>query len=97
MPPTLIRIALPKSARATASKIRKLFSRRAILISVGGIDSGAEVYRRLRAGASLVQVYTALVYEGPSLPRRINEELLALMARDGVKTLAELVGTDRRG
>ena len=70
--------------------------REGVLISVGGIDSGAEAYRRLRAGASLVQVYTALVYEGPGLPRRINEELLALMARDGVKGIAEVIGADRR-
>jgi dihydroorotate dehydrogenase len=68
----------------------------AVLISVGGIDSGAEAYRRLKAGASLVQVYTGLVYEGPGLPRRINQELLALMARDGVKGIAEVIGADRR-
>ncbi len=72
---------------------RSLFGK-AVLISVGGIDSGAEAYRRLRAGASLVQVYTGLIYEGPSLPRRINEELLGLMARDGVKDIGEVVGVD---
>jgi dihydroorotate dehydrogenase len=84
-----------KSFRIFAAVARALFGR-AVLISVGGIDSGAEAYRRLRAGASLVQVYTALVYEGPGLPRRINEELLALMARDGAKGMAEVVGADRR-
>jgi dihydroorotate dehydrogenase len=75
--------------------VAKALFGRAVLISAGGIGSGAEAYRRLRAGASLVQVYTALVYEGPGLPRRINEELLALMARDGVKGIAEVVGADR--
>jgi dihydroorotate dehydrogenase len=75
--------------------VAKALYGKAVLISVGGIDSGAEAYRRLRAGASLVQVYTALVYEGPGLPRRINEELLALMARDGVGGMAEVVGADR--
>ena len=73
---------------------KRLFGR-AVLISVGGISSGAEAYRRIRAGASLVQVYTALIYEGPGLARRINEELLALMARDGVKGIGEAVGADR--
>jgi dihydroorotate dehydrogenase len=68
---------------------------RTVLISVGGIDSGAEVYRRLRAGASLVQIYTALIYEGPSLPRRINEELLRLMERDGVQNISEVIGAER--
>jgi dihydroorotate dehydrogenase len=67
-----------------------------VLVSAGGIDSGAEAYRRLRAGASLVQIYTALIYEGPGLPRRINEELLALMARDGAKGIAEVIGAEVR-
>jgi dihydroorotate dehydrogenase len=83
-----------KSFRIFEAVARALFGR-AVLISVGGIDSGAEAYRRIRAGASLVQVYTALVYEGPGLPRRINEELLALMERDGARTLAEVIGADR--
>ena len=66
----------------------------AVLISVGGIDSGAEAYRRLRAGASLVQVYTALVYHGPLLIRKMNDEILALMDQDGVETLADIIGAD---
>jgi dihydroorotate dehydrogenase len=84
-----------KSFRIFDAVATALFGK-AVLISVGGIDSGAEAYRRLKAGASLVQVYTGLVYEGPGLPRRINQELLALMARDGVKGIAEVIGADRR-
>jgi dihydroorotate dehydrogenase len=83
-----------KSFRIFDAVARSLFGR-AVLISVGGIDSGAEAYRRIQAGASLVQIYTALVYHGPGLPRRINEELLKLMERDGVKTIAEAVGAGR--
>jgi dihydroorotate dehydrogenase len=83
-----------KSFRVFDALARRLFGR-AVLISVGGIDSGAEAYRRLRAGASLVQVYTALVYQGPGLARRINEELLQLMERDGVKGMGEVIGADR--
>jgi dihydroorotate dehydrogenase len=67
-----------------------------LLVSVGGIDSGREVYRRLRAGASLVQVYTALVYRGPSLVRRIAAELTKLLDRDGLASVAEAVGVDCR-
>src|SRR5215210_3130123 len=84
-----------KSFRIFEAVAKALFGK-AVLISVGGIDSGAEAYRRLRAGASLVQIYTALIYEGPSLPRRINEELLRLMERDGVKGIGEVIGADRR-
>ena len=88
------RVLREKSFRLFDAVARALFGR-AVLVSVGGIDSGAEAYRRIRAGASLVQLYTALVYHGPSLPRRINEELLELMARDGVRTIGEAVGADR--
>lgn len=66
-----------------------------VLVSVGGIDSGREVYRRLRAGARLTEIYTALIYAGPGLPRRIARELLELMERDGVEALEDLVGVDR--
>jgi len=80
-----------RSFQILAAIAKALFGR-TVLISVGGIDSGAEAYRRLRAGASLVQIYTGLIYEGPSLPRRINEELLRLMERDGVKGIHEIIG-----
>jgi dihydroorotate dehydrogenase len=68
---------------------------RCLLVSVGGVDSAKEAYRRLRAGASLLQIYTALVFQGPSLVREINRGLGELMARDGVKSLEEVIGADR--
>jgi dihydroorotate dehydrogenase len=63
------------------------------LIAAGGIASGADAYERIRAGASLVQLYTALVYEGPGLARRIARELKALLERDGFARLDEAVGS----
>ena len=63
------------------------------LISVGGIDSADEAYARIRAGASLVQLYTALVYHGPGLARRIVRGLARNLARDGFARVAEAVGT----
>ena len=65
------------------------------IIGVGGIDSGAAAYERIRAGASLVQVYTALVYAGPTLVRNINRELATLLRRDGFASVAEAVGTEK--
>ncbi|HEX5183992.1 MAG TPA: quinone-dependent dihydroorotate dehydrogenase [Allosphingosinicella sp.] len=62
------------------------------LIAAGGIASGADAYERIRAGASLVQLYTALVYRGPGLARRICRELKALLARDGFARLSDAVG-----
>ena len=64
------------------------------LIGVGGVASGADAYRKIRAGASLVQLYTALVYDGPALVGRIKRELAALLRADGFASVAEAVGAD---
>ena len=64
------------------------------MIGVGGIASAADAYARIRAGASLVQLYSALVYEGPTLARRINDGLTALLTRDGFTNVADAVGVD---
>ena len=69
---------------------------KAVLISVGGIDSPEEAYRRLKAGASLVQVYSALVFQGPALTKNINKGLLKFMKRDGYSNISEVIGLDRR-
>ena len=63
------------------------------LVAAGGIDSGAEAYARIRAGASLIQLYTALVYGGGSLPRHILRDLAALLARDGFASVEQAIGT----
>ena len=62
------------------------------LIAAGGIASGADAYARIRAGASAVQLYSALVYAGPGLVGRIKAELAALLRRDGFASVAEAVG-----
>lgn len=64
------------------------------LIGVGGIASGADAYARIRAGASLVQLYSAMVFEGPWLAARINRELVRLLQRDGLANIAQAVGID---
>jgi dihydroorotate dehydrogenase len=66
------------------------------LIGVGGIATAADAYARIRAGASLVQLYSALVYEGPGLATRITGGLAQLLARDGFANVAEAVGVDAR-
>ena len=63
------------------------------LIGVGGIASAQDAWARIRAGASLVQLYSAMVYAGPGLPRAINRGLVKLMRRDGFSTIAEAVGS----
>ncbi|WP_144798551.1 quinone-dependent dihydroorotate dehydrogenase [Halorubrum depositum] len=64
------------------------------VIGVGGISDAAGAYEKIRAGASLVQLYTGLVYEGPSLAREINEGLLELLDRDGFDSVDDAVGAD---
>ncbi len=69
---------------------------RLVVVGCGGVSSAEDAYRKIRAGASLVQVYTGLIYGGPAFVRRVNEGLLALLARDGFSTVAEAVGADLR-
>jgi dihydroorotate dehydrogenase len=76
--------------RRTAQRVEGQFP----LVGCGGVGSGADAYAKIRAGASLVQLYTAMVFDGPPLIRRIKDELAALLARDGFATVAEAVGAD---
>lgn len=64
------------------------------LVGVGGIATAEHAWERIRAGASLVQLYSAMVYEGPGLGARIAKGLEALMQRDGFATIAEAVGSE---
>ena len=64
------------------------------LIGVGGIACAEDAWARIRAGASLVQLYSAMVYAGPGIARTITQGLKALMARDGFATIAEAVGSE---
>jgi dihydroorotate dehydrogenase len=65
------------------------------LIGVGGIGTAQDAYARIRAGASLVQIYSALVYEGPGLAKRINAGLVKLLNRDGFAHIGEAIGVDK--
>ena len=64
------------------------------LVGVGGIASAEDAWARIKAGASLVQLYSAMVFEGPGLPRRITRGLERLMQREGFTSIAEAVGSE---
>ncbi len=64
------------------------------LVGVGGIATAEDAWARIRAGASLVQLYSAMVYEGPGIARRITRGLEDLMRRDGFASVAEAVGSE---
>ena len=67
------------------------------IIGSGGISSGAEAYAMIRAGASLVQFYTAMIFQGPALVPRMKADLAALLKRDGFSRISDAVGADHRG
>jgi dihydroorotate dehydrogenase len=73
---------------------RRMDRKRHVLIGAGGISSAEDAYAKIRLGASLVQLLTALIYEGPGVVRGITKGLAELLARDGVTHLREAVGVD---
>jgi dihydroorotate dehydrogenase len=79
---------------AVLADIYRLTQGKIPLVGVGGIVSAADVYAKIRAGASLVQLYTALVFDGPALIGRLKRGLAELLARDGFASIAEAVGGD---
>lgn len=83
-----------KSTRVLA-QLSQLTEGRLPLIGVGGVATAEQAYQKIRAGASAVQLYTAMVYEGISLVPRIARGLDALLARDGFASVTEAVGTGR--
>lgn len=66
------------------------------LISVGGIDSAQEAYKRIKAGASLVQILSGIVFKGPDMIMNINRELIELLRADGYTNITEAIGADRK-
>jgi dihydroorotate dehydrogenase len=88
----------PLLAKATAclAEMYRCVGGRLPIIGCGGVASGADAYRKIRAGASLVQLYSALVFHGPQLVDSIKRELAACLRKDGFKSVAEAVGADCR-
>jgi dihydroorotate dehydrogenase len=86
----------PLFAPSTAllAKAARLARGRLVLVGVGGVVSGRDAYAKIRAGASLVQLYTAFAYRGPALIGRVLDELSAALAADGFAHVADAVGTD---
>ncbi len=73
-------------------KMHSLTNGQIPIIGVGGISNGYECYEKIKAGASLVQIYTALAYQGPKVVKRINRELNGLILADGYKNISEAIG-----
>jgi dihydroorotate dehydrogenase subfamily 2 len=79
-------------ALAVLRRIRETAGDRLVLVSAGGIENAEDAWQRIRAGATLVQVYTAFIYGGPSWPKRTNQGLAELVREARAASLQELVG-----
>mmetsp|Transcript_111070 Transcript_111070/g.201862 ORF Transcript_111070/g.201862 Transcript_111070/m.201862 type:complete len:196 (-) Transcript_111070:93-680(-) len=88
----------PLQERSTAAvrQVYQLTGGKLPIIGVGGIDSAETAYAKIRAGASLVEVYTGLVYKGPGLFSDMHVGLRRLLERDGFASISEAVGVDAR-
>jgi dihydroorotate dehydrogenase len=86
----------PLTNRST-EVIRQIYQQtngRLPIIGCGGVFTAEDAYDKIRAGASLVEVYTSLIYEGPSLIKRLNKGLLRLLHRDGYSYISQAIGAD---
>jgi dihydroorotate dehydrogenase len=84
------------SSTAMLARVARIAAGRLVLIGVGGVASGRQALAKLRAGASLVQLYTAFVLQGSALIPRLKRELLAALEEDGFASVAEAIGADIR-
>jgi len=83
-----------EASTAMLARAHRIAAGRLVLVGAGGVASGAQAYAKIRAGASLVQLYTGFAYGGPVLIGHIRDELAALLARDGFAHVADAVGAD---
>ena len=75
-------------------KVYKKTKGKFVIIGSGGIFSGEDAYRKIRNGASLVQLITGMIYEGPGIVKKINQELVELLKKDGYKSIKKAIGSN---
>jgi dihydroorotate dehydrogenase len=83
---------LEEKSNKLIGKFYKLLKNEIEIIGVGGVDSGKSAYEKFLAGASYVQLYTGMVFQGPNIVRKIKKELKELLLNDGVKNFKEIIG-----
>ena len=71
----------------------KIFNDKIKIIGVGGVDSGKSAYEKFICGASYIQLYTGMVYQGPNIVNKISEELDDILKSEGIKNIGEIVGS----
>ncbi len=83
-----------KKSTAMIKEVYKLSGGQLPIIGVGGIFSGQDIIEKMINGASLIQLYTAMIYEGPSLINNLKRELHSEINRLGVRSITEIIGTN---
>ncbi|MDB9936822.1 quinone-dependent dihydroorotate dehydrogenase [Candidatus Pelagibacter sp.] len=83
---------LEEEANKLISKFYKLLKGKIEIIGVGGVDSGESAHRKFLAGASYIQLYTGMVFQGPNIVGKIKKELKEILKADGIKNFREIVG-----
>ena len=77
------------------NRFYKLIGKKIIIIGVGGVDSARGVYEKMPSGATIVQLYTGMVYKGPKIASIINDDLVKILEKDGIKNIREIIGSKK--
>ncbi len=86
---------IEKKSNITINKFFKNLGKKIKIIGVGGVDSGKSAYEKILNGASLIQLYTGMVYRGPSIANKISEDLNDLVKKHGVTNISEIIGVKK--
>lgn len=86
--------AVEEKSNAQIVYVKKHFGNTFIIIGCGGVFTAEDAYKKIRLGASLIQMITGMIFEGPQIIGQINRELVELLKRDGFKNISEAVGVD---
>ena len=84
---------LEKKSNILINRFYKILKDKIIIIGVGGVDSGKSAYEKIINGASLIQLYTGMVYKGPNIASKISNELIDILKNEGIKNISEATGT----
>jgi len=84
---------LEKRSNELINKFYKILQNKIKIIGVGGVDSGQSAYQKIINGATLVQLYTGMIYQGPSIALKISEELINILDKERVKNISDVVGS----
>ena len=84
---------LEKRSNLLINKFYKILKGKIIIVGVGGVDSGKSAYEKIINGANLIQLYTGMIYKGPNVVAKINNELINILKNEGVKNISQVIGT----